>query len=103
MGTPIIKSKTDMRRLKEEMEEWMEVREETGRQKVSGAEEELRRVLGENEKVKRALGVAPEVVLVPLPRDDPFIFDAVSQDQQQGNKLQSPRHGYVHDNEVFQP
>ena len=105
MGTLKTKSEDDMRRLKNEMEKWMEVREETARQKVSEAEEELKRVLGENEKVKKAIGVAPEMALLPLPREEPFILDEVSPAYQrrEGNRLRSPRHTYVHDDEVFQP
>jgi len=92
-----------MRKLKEEMERWMEVREETARQKVSAAEEELKRVLGENAKVKKALRVAPEVAVVPLPRDETFILDEISQDHQrrERNEPRSPRHKSVHYNEVF--
>lgn len=101
MGTLNVKSKDDMRRLKEKTEKWMKVREETAKQKVSEAEEELKRVLEENEKVRKALGVAPEVALV---RDEPFILDEVSQDhQREGNNPRSSRHKHIHDDKVLGP
>jgi hypothetical protein len=95
MGTPKIKSKDDMRRLKEEMEKWMEVREETAKRQVSDADEVLKRVLGENAKVKKALGAGTAVALVPPPQDKPL-----TQHEKHRNELRSPCGKPVHDNEV---
>jgi len=99
MGTPKIKSKDDMRRVKEEMGKWMQVREETAKRQVSDAEEVLRRVLGENSKVKKALGAATVVALVPPPQDKPLIQEEEHQCRDV-NELRSPCGKPVHDNEV---
>jgi hypothetical protein len=95
MGTPQLKSKDDMRRLKEKMEEWMKVREETARRQVSDAEEELKRILGENTKVKKAIGLA----LAPLPQDELLIRDQ----RREGIKLGSPCHKPVCDSKAIRP
>ena len=97
MGTPKIKSKDDMRRLKEEMEKWMQVREETARRHVSNAEEELKRVLGENGKVMKALGARP-AKSEPLIRDDGHQYC-----RREENELRSPCSKPLHDNEVIRP
>ena len=97
MGTPKIKSKDDMRRLKEEMEKWMQVREETARRHVSNAEEELKRVLGENGKVMKALGTRP-AKSEPLIRDDGHQYC-----RREENELRSPCSKPLHDNEVIRP
>ena len=101
MGTPKIKSKDDMRRLKGEMEKWIQVREQAARRQVSNAEEELKRVLGENAKVKKALGAGPAVEPVPPPpQDEPLIRDEEHQCRE-GNELRSPCGKSVHDNQVI--
>ena len=95
MGTPKIKSKDDMRRLKAEMEKWMHVREETARRQVSNAEEELKRVLGENGKVMKALGAK-------LAMSEPLIRDEERQSRE-GNELRPLCSKPLHDNEVIRP
>lgn len=102
MGTLKIKSKDDMRRLKEEMEKWMQVREESARRQVCGAEEVLKRVLGENGRVKKAFGTEPTVVLVPPPQIELIIQDEEHQ-RREGNELRSPCRKHVQDGEVIWP
>ncbi len=94
MGTPKIKSKDDMRRMKEEMEKWMEVREVTARRQASDAEEQLKRVLGENAKVMKALGAKP-ATSKPLIQDE-------EHECREGKELRFPCGKPILDNEVIQ-
>ena len=96
MGPPKIKSKDDMRRLKDDMEKWMEVREVTARRQASDAEEELKRVLGENAKVMKALGAKPAM-------SKPLIIRDEEHECREGNELRSPCGKSVHDHEVIRP